>query len=90
MHGAAYGSFPSVVQLLAERGADSSLWSRPNQHGWTPLYIAEGYRPGNFKPAPLTIAAIELLMADEGIPAEGSRPRHVDLYEQARLATKAP
>ena len=90
MHGAAYGSFPSVVQLLAERGAEPGLWSRANKHGWTPLYIAEGYRPGNFKPAPLTIAALELLMAEKGISTEGSRPRHIGTYEKARLAQKAP
>lgn len=90
MHGAAYGSFPSVVGLLAERGADPGLWSRPNKHGWTPLYIAEGYRPGNFKPAPLTIGAIELVMAEEGISTAGVRPRHIGTYEKARLSQTAP
>ena len=88
MHGAAYGSFPSVIQLLAENGADPALWSQPNKHGWTPLYIAEGYRPGNFKPAPLTIAAIAALMADEGLSTEGVRPRHIGTYEKARLAAQ--
>ncbi len=88
VHGAAYGSFPSVLQLLAERGADPALWSKPNRHGWTPLFIAEGYRPGNFKPAPHMIAAVENLMAKEGISTEGLRPRHVDNYEKARLAGK--
>ena len=86
MHGASYGSFPAVIQLLAESGADPELWKQPNKHGWTPLFIAEGYRPGNFKPAPLAIAAIERLMAAEGIPTEGPRPRHVGTYEKARLA----
>lgn len=86
MHGAAYGSFPTVIQLLADRGADPDLWKRPNKHGWTPLFIAEGYRPGNFKPAPLAIAAVERLMAQEGLSTAGSRPRHVGTYEKARLA----
>lgn len=86
MHGAAYGSFPSVIQLLADRGADPELWKRPNNHGWTPLFIAEGYRPGNFKPAPLAIAAVERLMAREGLSTDGSRPRHIGTYEKARLA----
>ena len=89
MHGAAYGSFPSVIQLLADNRADPELWKRPNKHGWTPLYIAEGYRPGNFKPAPLTIAAFEQLMAEEGISTAGVRPRHIGTYEKARLARKA-
>lgn len=86
MHGAAYGSFPSVIQLLADRGADPELWKRPNNHGWTPLFIAEGYRPGNFKPAPLAIVAVKRLMAQEGLSTDGSRPRHIGTYEKARLA----
>lgn len=89
MHGAAYGSFPTVVQLLANSGADPELWKQPNKHGWTPLFIAEGYRPGNFKPAPLAIAAIEQLMAEEGLSTAGMRPRHIGTYEKARLARKA-
>ena len=86
MHGAAYGSFPSVIQMLADRGADPDLWKRPNKHGWTPLFIAEGFRPGNFKPAPLAIAAVERLMTQEGLSTDGSRPRHIGTYEKARLA----
>ena len=90
MHGAAYGSFPSVIRLLADSGADPALWSRPNRHGWTPLFIAEGYRPGNFKPAPLAIVAVEALMAEERLSTEGARPRHIGTYEKARLAGTAP
>ena len=59
MHGAAYKSFPNVVQLLADKGAKIEVWNRKNKYGWTPLAIAEGHRPGNFKPSPETIAAIE-------------------------------
>lgn len=88
MHGAVYGSFPSVIQLLADNGADPDLWKRPNRHGWTPLFIAEGYRPGNFKPAPAAIAAVTGLMAREGLPTGGPRPRHIGTYEKARLATQ--
>ncbi len=90
MHGAVYGSFPTVIQLLADRGADPDLWKRPNRHGWTPLFIAEGYRPGNFKPAPAAIAAVERLMAAAGISTEGPRPRHVGTYEKLRLARQKP
>ena len=89
MHGAAYGSFPSVIQLLADRGADPDLWRRPNKHGWTPLFIAEGYRPGNFKPAPLAIAAVKRLMTREGLSTAGPRPRHIGTYEKARLAHRS-
>lgn len=86
MHGAAYGSFPRVIRLLAERGADPELWKRPNRHGWTPLFIAEGYRPGNFKPAPAAIKTVERLMVDAGLEISGPRPRHIGTYEKARLA----
>ncbi len=88
MHGAAYGSFPAVIQLLADHRADPDLWKRPNKHGWTPLFITEGYRPGNFKPAPASIAAVKRLMAAHGIPTEGPRPRHIGTYEKARLAAQ--
>ena len=54
MHGAAYKSLPKVVQLLADKGAKIEVWNRKNKYGWTPLSIAEGHRPGNFKPSPET------------------------------------
>ena len=62
MHGAAYKSFPRVVQLLADKGARIEVWNRKNKYGWTPLAIAEGHRPGNFKPSPETIVAVRRLM----------------------------
>ena len=37
MHGAAYKSFPRVVQLLADKGAKIEVWNRKNKYGWTPL-----------------------------------------------------
>ncbi|WP_250846873.1 ankyrin repeat domain-containing protein [Aquisphaera insulae] len=58
MHGAAYKNFPRVVSLLAARGAKPAVWNRPNAHHWTPLSIAEGHRPGNFKPSPETLDAL--------------------------------
>ncbi len=72
MHGAAYKNFPRVVQLLADKGARIEVWNRKNRYGWTPLAIAEGHRPGNFKPSPETIAALE------HVPSQGaeSPPSH--------------
>ena len=67
MHGAAYKSFPRVAQLLAEKGAKIEVWNRKNKYGWTPLSIAEGHRPGNFKPSPETIAAIQRVMLAAGV-----------------------
>lgn len=78
MHGAAYQSRPAVVRLLAERGADVAVWNRENQWGWTPLEIAEGHRPGNFRPAPETIAAIEQAMRAAGVepPPKPQQPEN--------------
>ena len=81
MHGAAYGMFPAVVQLLADSGADPHIWNRENHRGWTPLFIAEGYRFGLPRPSRQTIAAIERLMVAAGIPTEGPRPPLIDMYE---------
>ena len=62
MHGAAYKNLPGVVRLLAEKGARVEVWNRKNKYGWTPLSIAEGHRPGNFKPSPETAAALHRLL----------------------------
>ncbi|MEO8268927.1 MAG: ankyrin repeat domain-containing protein, partial [Aureliella sp.] len=59
MHGAAYKSWSKLIRLLTEQGADKSAWNRKNKLGWTPLLIAEGHRPGNFRPSPDTVAAVE-------------------------------
>jgi len=81
MHGAAYKNFPKVVEFLAARGADIGIWNRTNRWGWTPLRIAEGYRPGNFKPSAETVAALHRVMLAAGvtppsdqIPATASGP----------------
>ncbi len=71
MHGAAYKNLPGVVRFLAERGADPAIWNQKNKQGWTPLIIAEGYRFGNFKPSPDTVAAITSAMQAAGIPLPG-------------------
>ena len=45
MHGAAYGSFPTVVQLLSDNGADIEVWSQPNE-ARTPLFDERRGRGG--------------------------------------------
>lgn len=73
MHSAAYQSLPKLVQVLADRGADAKIWNKKNKWGWTPLMIARGHRPGNFRPDPETIKAIEKVMQSAGVdvpPAE--------------------
>lgn len=64
MHGAAYRSYPEVAVRLAELGADPIVWNRKNKWGWTPIRIAEGYRPGSFKPSPKMIKALQAAMAE--------------------------
>ncbi len=67
MHGAAYQSRFNLVPLLAEHGADIKVWNRKNKAGWTPQTIAYGNRPGNFRPSPDTIVAVEKFMRAEGV-----------------------
>ena len=67
MHGAAYKNFPKVVALLAQQGAKIDVWNRKNKYGWTPLLIAEGFRVGNFKPSPATVAALHDVMLAAGV-----------------------
>ncbi len=67
MHGAAYKSLPKVVAFLDAHGADIQIWNKKNRWNWTPLLIAQGYRPGNFKPSVETIDAISKVMLSRGI-----------------------
>jgi ankyrin repeat protein len=67
MHAAAYKNLPKVVAFLADHGAEIEVWNQEDKHGWTPLLIAEGFRPGNFKPSFETIAAIHEVMRSEGL-----------------------
>lgn len=67
MHGAAYKSLPQVVLLLNQHGARIEVWNQPNKYGWTPHLIAEGHRPGNFKPSAETLNAIRRVMRERGV-----------------------
>ncbi len=75
MHGAAYKSLPKMVEMLAERGAKIEIWNQKNKSGWTPLVIAEGFRPGNFKPSAETIAALHKVMRAAGVTPPPPTPR---------------
>jgi uncharacterized protein len=77
MHGAAYKCMAGLVNFLHEQGADIAVWNRKNKHGWTPLLIAQGYRPGNFRPIQETTDALTALMIQNGVdppaaPSPGS------------------
>jgi len=82
MHGAAYGNYPLVVKLLADRGANPQIWKERNKFGRTPLFIAEGYHGRLPRPDPPTIAAVTRLMLAAGLPTDGERPAIKDIYEK--------
>ena len=82
MHGAAYNAYPSVVKLLAERGADPQIWKEKDKFGRTPLFIAEGYHGRLPRPDLPTIEAVTKLMLAAGLSTEGERPAIVDIYEK--------
>ena len=75
MHGAAYQSRANLVALFDAHGADIRVWNRKNRWGWTPLMIAQGHRPGNFRPSPETMAAIERVMRARGVEPPPPVPR---------------
>lgn len=68
MHAAALKNLPKVVRFLADHGAKPEVWNQKNHFGSTPLMIAQGYRPGNFKPSAETVEAIERVMVAAGVP----------------------
>jgi len=74
MHSAALKNLPKVVQFLADKGAKIEIWNQKNKFGWTPLMIAEGHRPGNFKPSAETIAAIQHVMLAAGVSLPTNAP----------------
>jgi ankyrin repeat protein len=86
MHGAALKNLPKVVQFLADHGARIEIWNKPNRYGWTPLLIAEGYRPGNFKPSFETIDAVQKVMLSAGVaPPVNGRPTELNNSDWAPL-----
>lgn len=88
MHGAAYKNVPRVVMLLNQAGADPAIWNQKNKYGWTPLRIARGFRPGNFKPDAATEAAIIQAMKLHKIevPATPPNPTNNDAYSKKKQA----
>ncbi len=90
MHGAAYGAYPSVVKLLAERGADPQIWKEKNKSGVTPLFAAEGYHR-----APAAAGQTDDRSGDEADAGRGPfnrRPATGDrghLREDARTSAEA-
>ena len=88
MHGAAYGAYPTVVKLLAERGANPQIWKEKNKFGRTPLFIAEGYQGRLPRPDVPTIEAVTKLMVAAGLSTDGERPPIVDIYEKMPEPTR--
>ena len=85
--------FLKVVQFLADKGARIEIWNQKNKYGWTPLMIAEGHRPGNFKPSAETIAALQRVVLSAGesppnqsAPSVGAGPN----YQADEAKKRAP
>jgi ankyrin repeat protein len=74
MHAAAYKSSPAVIKLLDQKGADIRVWNKENRKGWTPLLIAQGFRPGNFRPIQYTEDALVEVMRRHGVEPTPSPP----------------
>jgi uncharacterized protein len=81
MHGAAYKNLPKVVQFLADHGAKVEIWNRKNKYRLDPLGIAEGDRPGNFKPSAETTDAIRKVMLAAGVTPPNSVPANTATRE---------
>lgn len=75
MHGAAYRIAPRMVKFLADYGAKIDVWNRTNKWRWTPITIAEGFRPGNFRPSVETLAALHAVMEAAGVTPPPPTPR---------------
>jgi uncharacterized protein len=56
-----------MLRFLADKGAKIEVWNRKNKYGWTPLMIAGGQRPGNFKPSAETVVALHQVMLAAGV-----------------------
>lgn len=74
MHCAAYKSAPELIRYLDTAGANINRWNKPNKHRWTPLLIAQGFRPGNFRPILYTIEAVSEVMRKHGVEPTPSPP----------------
>ena len=88
MHGAAYGAYATVVDLLAKHGADPQIWKERNKAGVTPLFAAEGYIGRLPRPDKPTIEAVTKLMLAAGLSTAGERPPIVDIYEKQPEPTR--
>ena len=83
MHGAAYKASPKVMEFLDEKGADITIWNQKNRYGWTPLLIAQGFRPGNFRPIQYSEEALAKIMRSHGVePAKSPPPPRSQEYEE--------
>ena len=90
MHGAALKNLPKVVLFLADHGAKIEIWNQENKYGWTPLLIAQGHRPGNFKPSFETIDAVQQAMLAAGVtPPKYERPEDLNNSDWAPLKKPA-
>lgn len=83
MHGAAYKASPKMMEFLDKEGADIAIWNERNRYGWTPLLIAQGFRPGNFRPIQYSEDALANIMRSHGVePTKSPPPPRSEEYEE--------
>lgn len=71
LHGAAYRGVNTLVEYLASKGA---VLDAKDQHGWTPLAVANGLSYTDFyKEQVHTAAVLRKLMEAKGLPTDGHR-----------------
>lgn len=83
MHGAAYKAVPKLMEFLDANGANIAIWNQKNRYGWTPLLIAQGFRPGNFRPIEYSEEALAKIMRSYGVaPPKSPPPPRSKEYEE--------
>lgn len=71
LHGAAYRGVNAIVEYLASKGATLDV---KDEHGWTPLAVANGLSYSDFyKEQVHTAALLKKLMQAQNLPTDGHR-----------------
>ena len=90
MHGAAYKSFPKVVELLAAKGLRIDTWNHKTKWGWSPYDIASGHRVGNFNPSAATQVAIGRVMKASGVLVPDTESRTTEVLPVTEYPASTP
>ena len=90
MHGAAWRGANDIIRRLVEEGAALHV---QNNNGYTPLQIANGEEEGrvaNINIRPWTVALLQDLLKERGLPWELQRGQERYAFEDNELDTRSP